>query len=332
MAQQWIRAGSITAAGVNIVMGGNEDLRVRFRIESASSQTPNKAEVTITNLSAPTANAILGAGEGKTLQVDAGYRSNAGTIFIGNIVQVRRGRESPTDTMLIVNAAGGDQAYNHAVVNKALPKGSTAKDHFDEFAKSMGQYGVKPGHEPDWFSNFKYPRGVTFFGMARDYLRTLAQSHQCTWSIQNNTLDMVPLKESLPGGAVVLNAQTGMIGLPIQTEQAIIVKALINPQIKINGNIKLDNESIQLAAFATPLTDPNAEVSRPVMPNLPKDGLYKVMHAIWEGDSRGNDWYVTMTCLAANGPAGPLSSVEQEFGAFNAGNSGGYVPYQEGGG
>jgi hypothetical protein len=47
---------------------------------------------------------------------------------------------------------------------------------------------------------------------------------------------------------VVLTADTRLIGMPTQTMDGIMVKCLLNPLLLVNGRIKLDNASIQLAA------------------------------------------------------------------------------------
>ena len=306
MTLQWLRKLKLEYQGVSL----DENMRVRFKVESATSQSLNKAEIIISNLSPATAAKMLVKPEGKVVSLSAAYEGNIGLIFKGNVIQVRKGRESPTDTILIIDAYEGDIPYNRGVVNKALPKGSTSKEHYDTFVEAMKPYGVDAGHVPAAFANFKYPRAVAFFGMARDYLRTLAHSNGCTWSIQRGKVDMVPINETLPGSTVVLNAKTGMIGMPTQTQQAIIVTALINPAIQINGAIKLNNKDIQQGAITATLPDAQGVISKTTMPNLPADGLYKVLQAVWEGDTRAGPWYVTCTCLALNGePGGNPSAV-----------------------
>jgi hypothetical protein len=324
MTLQWLRQCRLQYQGVTIT----EDMRIRFKVSSATSQSLNHAQITVSNLSAATADKFLQNPEGKTVTLIAGYNGNAAPIFVGHVVQVRKGRENPTDTIVIIDAYEGDVPYNRGVVNKALPAGSTPRDHYDTFVGAMSEYGIQPGYGPDWFSTvLKYPRAQAFFGMARDHLRRLSHAHGCTWTISRGRVDMVPTDQALPGGAVVLNAQTGMIGMPTQTQQAIIVTALINPAIQINGSIKLNNDSIQRAQASVQFPNDQGLLSKATMPNLPKDGLYKVLQAEWEGDTRGGPWYVTCTCLALNGPSGTLGSeVDLQFGAANAGLKPGQKP------
>lgn len=120
MAQQWLRYCKLTVAG-----GGDSvdlsQLRIRFQVTQHNLQSPNAADITITNLSDQTVKRIKG--EGTEVTLEAGYEENPGLIFKGQIIQKRSGRENPVDTYLNIIAQGGDQAYNHAVVSKTLAAG-----------------------------------------------------------------------------------------------------------------------------------------------------------------------------------------------------------------
>ncbi len=105
----------------------------------------------------------------------------------------------------------------------------------------MQPFGVTQGYVPDNFGgNLKYPRAVTLFGMARQHLLTLAQSNNCQWSIQSGQLDMVPNDGNKPGQAVVLNTQTGLIGIPEETTDGIYVRCLLNPNIRVNTLLQIN--------------------------------------------------------------------------------------------
>lgn len=49
----------------------------------------------------------------------------------------------------------------------------------------------------------------------------------------------------LPGEAIVLRADTGMLGAPEINDKGIAVKCLMNPALRVNGAIKLDNNGIK---------------------------------------------------------------------------------------
>ncbi|WP_446902990.1 phage protein [Burkholderia sp. YIM B11467] len=272
-------------------------LRIVFRVQRGDLQTPNSARIRVYNVSDNTAQRA--AAEFTRVVLQAGYEGNYGIIFDGSIIQVRRGRESPTDTYIDITAADGDMAYNFAVVNTTLAAGSTHADVVDACLKAMGKFGVTAGYIADMPSN-PMPRGQVLFGMARDHLETVARSTQTLWSIQDGQLQIVPETSYVPGEIPVINAKTGMVGLPEQTQNGITVRMLLNPAVKIGRLIQLDNSSIQRYEFSLQ-TDQQAENRRIALQNqVNGDGFYYVMsNELW-GDTRGNDWYTEVICLSVD--------------------------------
>lgn len=298
MTQQWLRrvsliVGSATGKGLDL-----SDLHVTFRINSATTQSPKHSVIRVYNVADATAKSIQQ--EFKQVFLQAGYGDNFGLIFSGAIKQVRKGRENATDTYIDLIAADGDEAYNWSVVNTTLAAGWTQSDCHRAMLQSMAQYGIAAGFSPT-FAPTQMPRGKVCYGMSRDYLRTLADASGTQWSVQNGQLQMVPIDGVLPGDAIVLTSSTGMIGNPVQTVDGIIVKSLLNPNIKPGRRIQINNASIQQAALSTDYTATN------YFPSLDDDGFYKVYALANSGDTRGQDFYSEMICVGLNGTA-PLTS------------------------
>lgn len=111
----------------------------------------------------------------------------------------------------------------------------------------------------------------------------------------NNKLNIVKHGESLPGAVVVLNSDTGMVGMPSQTMGGIEVRCLINPEIKAGSKIKIDEASIQRQALTT---NYSAQARQYLIPDIASDGIYKVLGVVMSGDTRGTDWYQDLICLA----------------------------------
>jgi hypothetical protein len=300
MTQQWIRDYKLTVGS-----GSNNldlsALRIRFDIKQRTTQAPNAAVIRVNNLSDKTANS-LAKKEFTTVTLSAGYTGSSAVIFSGDIKQANVGRESATDTYVDLFAADGDQGYNYGVVNKTLAAGCTQQDIFNACAQSMQKYGVTAGYAPNTLTSFKYPRAVTMFGMARDYLRTLAQSSNCTWSIQNGKLQMVPLNGAVPGSAVVLNSTTGLIGRATQTAAGIYARCLINPSIKVNQTIQIQQKSVNPAAYD--LSYNQGVLQQGNLPSIAADGLYRVLVVDVTGDSRGQPWYFDLVCASLSGLPG----------------------------
>lgn len=296
---------------VSLIIGQNNGdaldlsgLRIVFRVQRGDTQTPNSLRARIYNVSDNTAQRAESK-EFTRIVLQAGYEGNYGIIFDGSIVQPRRGRESPTDTFLDITAADGDMAYNFAVVNTTLAAGSLPEDHVKVCTAAMSPYGLSEGYRSALGGN-PLPRGKVMFGMARDYLETVARSTQTLWSIQDGQLQIVPETSYAPGEIPVINAKSGMVGMPEQTQNGIVVRMLLNASVKIGRLIKLDNSSIQRYEFSLNFTEDASNRNTALQNKIAGDGFYYVMsNEIW-GDTRGNDWYNEVICLAVD--ATPLGT------------------------
>ena len=273
------------------------ELRFRFDVRRGDLQTPNSARVRVYNVSADTARRAQK--EFTRLVLQAGYPGNFGIIFDGTIKQVRRGRESQTDTYLDITAADGDSAYNFAVVNTTLAAGSTPADHVAAACTAMNTFGVTQGYLPELPSN-PLPRGKVMFGMAREFMRWTARTCQTVWSIQDGKAIMVPETSYMPGEIPVITAETGMVGLPEQTQNGITIKMLLNPSVKIGRLIQIDNASVQQYEYSLNVGQQAQNERIEQQAKLQDDGYYYVMVAEHYGDTRGNDFYTDVICLAAD--------------------------------
>ena len=281
-------------------------LRIKFSVKRSDTQTPNMAEIRIYNLEEETANLIKK--EFSKVILQAGYESNFGVIFQGNIKQVYSGRENATDTFLDIIAGDGDLAYNFAIVNTTLAAGVGQSDQINAAISSMNDKGVSAGNVSN-SSNVKLPRGKVMFGMARDYLKQSAETTNTTWSIQDGKVQFVPVASYLSGEAVVLTAKTGMIGTPVQTNEGVNIKCLLNPKLKIGGRVQLDNENIARLKINLLVPGSPANIPAPIT----DDGVYYVLIIEYQGDTRGQEWYSTITCLNLDVTANPINAVQVSF-------------------
>lgn len=288
------------------------ELRVRFLINRADVQSPANADIRIYNLSADTMARI--EAEFTHVFLQGGYEGNFGLLFNGKVRQFRKGRENPTDTFLDILAQDGDEGYNYAVVNTSLPAGWNQAEMHAEILKAFNPYGITEGFTPE-FGGPALPRGRVMYGMAREYMRTLADGAGSSWHIANAQLNVVPTAGTLPGEAVALNSGSGMIGLPQQTINGVTVRSLINPRIRHGGVLQLNNASIQQQPFSiayNPGMANNAFSQDGTGNDVVKstsfdtDGNYKVYSITITGDTRGQEWYFDMVCVGIDATA-PLA-------------------------
>jgi len=292
-----IVTGKGGGAGLDLsdLSSSSEGLRFRFEILASDIQTPNIATIRIYNLSEETTREVIS--EYSTVILNAGYKFNSSLIFKGDVKQYRRGKERNTDSFLDIYAADGDQAYNFSTVNASLSN-ATPQTVVQTLADSMGlPLDVNAlGYLTE--QNFPFPRGKVMFGLARDYFRDIADTNNLRWSIQNGVITLIPITGYLPGQAVQINSQTGMIGSPEATEQGVTVQCLLNPLIRIGTAIQLNSKDIT----ATTIKEQNfpgytdlTYVAK--VESTAPDGYYRAVVVEHRGDTRDQEWYTKVTCL-----------------------------------
>ena len=170
--------------------GQSQVLRIRFQVHYFTTQTPASLDARVYNLSPqtiqkiielasknpPTASGIAFPTSAK-ITLKAGYENNIGTLFEGQICQMRVGKENSTDSYIDLFAADGAFAHRDATMTKSLSKGYSATTIWEEAGKSMQKWGVTHGPPPDGLSTDPSPRGRVVYGMTRDILRDEADTH-----------------------------------------------------------------------------------------------------------------------------------------------------------
>lgn len=326
MSQQYLRQCSLVvanSAGQGLELGA---LRVVFEVRRGDTQTPNTCDARIYNLSTNTSNALRyrGASEFTQLVLKVGYQDQPlAQIFYGSIKQVRQGREDQKNSYIAITAADGDEAYNFAPVAFTMAKGNLADNVVTSILGTMalaaqgsptggnGGQAITKGYTPQFNPN-QFIRGRVYFGNARDEMRDFAKSQDCKWWIDNGQLSVVPLTSYITTPSVTITPSTGLIGVPEQTQNGLMVRVLMNPKIKIGTTIKLDSTDINQLRFGLDIQSVgNNKFLQKGAAKLNGDGLYYVMRAEHFGDTRGTAWYTDLTCLSVDATVTPPSSVAQ---------------------
>lgn len=301
---------------VGLQAGGTDALdmsefRVRFKLTQAMVGKPGAAEIYIYNLSEATMAKFVA--EGQSVALYAGYKQNMGLIFFGQVFQIRRGRESPTDTYMFILAQMADTAHNYAVVSGTLAKGWTMEDQRRSALQAMAPYNVESG-ALSTLPATKMPRGKVLYGTSREYLDHIAQSANQEWGYDGNKVVMVDRNKPTDQQAFVLNTNTGMIGMPVLTSEGLRVTSLLNHRLKMGGQVQVDESSVQTQTFdLTPQGLPNNAFIDPKQA-LGADGFYNIVSVEHRGDTRAQDWYTDLVCVGVNAIApisGPLITAVQ---------------------
>jgi len=354
MSANWIRHFELILTDKN---GGGislSDFKVTFSIDWYNISWPRVATVRIYNLGQVTSNRILST-EFTKIKLIAGYDGltpvvdssqlyhpteidpsqigqtagqNYGEIYSGEIRFTLTGRENPTDTYVVIQAVDGNNAWNNATINQTIAAGHTVQDIHTQALQNLAPYGIQPGITPAMPPTV-FPRGRTMYGMTRDVLHNISKQCDATWQFVGGKVDMVP-DDKYVQEAIVLNSNTGLIGMPQQTMGAgVNVRCLINPNIRLNGLIQLDQASVYRTELAktdiqqkpklgqqiryvtgsdgngnvivgTAASDGSGQLLPPLSQpaSIATDGVYIVRGMSYTGDTRGQAWYMELMCFA----------------------------------
>lgn len=300
---QYLRKVSLVAVKGEEALDLSE-LHFRFQTVQNDEESPSNCAIRIHNMSDATTYSLKK--EFTRIVLSAGYENaDFGLIFDGTIKQFRVGREADNVTNYVdLLISDGDIGYNWAFNNQTLAAGLTNKQRLDATIEAGKKYGLTADTSNVSNTGGILPRGKVLFGLMRGQVRSQMQNIGSAWSIQNGQVQVIPLDGYLPGEAVRLNAETGLIGRVEQTVDGIKARCLLNPKIQVGGTVKIENASIN-QTFAQ---DPNETKGAgqlsynkyagvQLLADLSVDGLYRVYVAEYTGDTRGQEWYVDITCL-----------------------------------
>jgi hypothetical protein len=246
------------------------DLRVSFKVKKSLRRNPNKAEIKIYNLS-PTMRAQLEQSVNVPCKLEIGYKgSPLSTIFLGDLRTPRTERDNVNLVTTITNG-DGERRSRSARVNQSFPPGTQVGAVLQHI---VGALGIDPGNTAPLFANARlgsgmqlFAEGTTAYGNAHDELDRLVRSAGLEVSVQDGVLQAMPRGQALPSSAVVLNADSGLLGYPsISNEGVVKFKALLVPDIVPGRNVTIQTQLL--------------------------NGTYRVETADYVGDTGGPDWYV----------------------------------------
>lgn len=297
MTEQYRRQVSLVASG-----GGQgidlSEMHIQFRVFAPDAGVPPRAFMRVWNLKPETADRIRK--EFDTVELQAGY-SEPGVIFKGTVVQTKRGAESAVNRYLEIIASDLDEFRNFSLINKTLAAGSSQQDQLSVVTKGQQMGNV------DITQSGVLPRGKVLFGIGRLQMDRIAKNTETSWFSQNGQINLVKRTGYLPDEIVVLNSNTGMLGVPEATNEGVEVRCLINPRIRVGCRVQIDNASITNTQVNRTVADPLVAQNFPAA--LASDGVYRVLVVEHAGDNRGNQFESQLTCLSLDPSAAKGSSV-----------------------
>lgn len=190
------------------------------------------------------------------------------------------------DTITTLHVSDGLLNFTDGYFSQGFSQGTKLNTIINSIAASMGLVvGAFVGLE-DAAVRLRH---LALMGKSIDVLRQLGDDYGFTWHIVGSTLEVVAFGSIIEDVVVALSPATGMIGSPSVTEHGVIVKSLLNPQIAPGRKITVESRApvFRLA---------NLGVQTRTLPNI-ANGDYKVNKVVHTGDTRGNEWYSTVTAI-----------------------------------
>lgn len=267
-----------------------KDLRIQFKVEKTNESTPNTAEIRIYNLSEST-RALFEAEKSK-VRLSIGYlglnpdgkrgfgldkSSNVQTVVIGDITRaahkkkkvtkavgqndhITRSKVEGVDLVTTVEVADGDNRYRNSRLDKGYPPNVRLKDVFTDLATSMGLgTGVTIG-----VPEKNYANGLSLSGLSRDHLNVLTRSNNLEWSIQDETLQIIPQGVGTSDAPILISPETGLVGSPTKTTNGVEFDSLIQPALRPGRRVQIESRLVK--------------------------GIFKLRKVTHEGDSQRGDF------------------------------------------
>ena len=248
-----------------------ENLRIAFNIDKTLGNDPNKASISIYNLSADTRAELQYSP--LHVRLDAGYEDATARLFEGDVrwgASTHVGVDWRSDLQL----GDGERSTKHARVRRSYKSGVGIKTVLAGIAKSMG---LKLPRNIDQATDLsrEFAAGVSIVGPAGKELTKALIGTGYVWSIQDGKLQILKQADIRPDQAAVISPENGLIGVPTlgypQTAKGkpvLTARMLLYPRLTPGGKVQLDSNALK--------------------------GDYKVLSVRHSGDTHGSDWFTVI--------------------------------------
>ncbi len=186
-----------------------ENLRMSFSIFKSLSWSTNTANVRIYNMSENNRNQLNNYGN--ELNFYAGYRGNGGSqlIFTGNTTLANHIFAYP-DVISVLDAGDGEKVLNEIIVSVSFGDNIAVRTVIADVARQMGIPLVDFADT----DNLTYANGFKDSDLAKNTLKKACDKLNLTASVQNGNLVILRNNEGNSREISLINADTGMIGIP----------------------------------------------------------------------------------------------------------------------
>lgn len=228
------------------ISGRSFNTRIAFEIHKGeqdstkSGAQSNKSMVSIFNLSEDSRGMIERETGSGTMILEAGYQGLLSTIFVGDIAKVEMKRNGP-DIETKIEAGDGELRLLDAHIEISLGPGANDAQIINEVIRSLGLgRGYISGIPGTVRSN-----GFAYSGPAAALLDQIASKNGLAWSVQSGAVQIRKEGESNGLQAILLNEQTGLIGIPNKTTDGFKLESLLNPELEPGRMVWVDSAALK---------------------------------------------------------------------------------------
>lgn len=265
-----------------------DGLSVSFDVEKDNGKDPNKASITVYNLSKATRDALQ---QGKNfivvLKVAYGTKSELALLFKGDIRKVSSERKGATWETKI-EAGDGEKALTENTVSMTFKAGTTGKQQAENVIKSAMTdlaIGTMKG-----IKDFSLKKGKTVEGVASDVVNKIAGDSGAEFSVQDEEVQIVDVDLDTGEEAVSVRSDTGLIGSPAFVSREKPVKGA-DGKIHKGADGKAIKKKVDGIEFKSLLNVGLRPGRAAHVVSEHFDGFFKINKVKHSGETNGNNWY-----------------------------------------
>jgi hypothetical protein len=291
--------GKAGAQGIEVA----SPLRIQFQIEKNAAEEPNVHKIRVYNLKPDRRREF----EAKDLRVRlyAGYAEEDGPLLLaaGAIVDAYSYHDGP-DVITELQVADGYVEIRDTAVSLGYAPGVSSATILRDVAGQMGLPLLLGEDVPER----TWANGFSFYGPARTALHKVTAGAGAEWSIQNQSLQVIAKRGVTRRQAVVLAADSGLIGYPERTTENAREKAKVTD--KTTGrdarlvSAKQQRHGWRVTSLLLPTLNPG-DLVKLESRTVAAAGFWRVESLNHNGDSEAGDWQTEMQLVDRNAPPKP---------------------------
>lgn len=278
-------------------------LRIVFEVAKNTDEEPNFHNIKVYNLKPEHRREF----ERKDTRIVlyAGYAQEQGALLLaaGSVVDAFTYFDA-ADVVTELRVADGYIEVRDTAVSLGYGPGIASSTILRDIAKQMGLPLLLGDEVPER----TWANGFSFYGAARTALHKVTAGAGAEWSIQNQELQVIAKRGVTRREAIVLAADSGLIGYPERTHENAREKATVKDQQSGKDarlvSAKQERHGWRVTSLLLPTVNPG-DVVKLESRTFAATGFWRAEAVTHNGDSEGGDWQTELQLVDRNTPPKP---------------------------